>query len=711
MSWKDQIPHHQLERDPSKADVYSPALLGIPTTPTPVIGLRSQQIANAEFVIDTVNNSGALLTSGNQEWVGIKTAINVGAGIRAGFKFVNNQTSGVGAMVDIDNNGAFGQIIYSTRGVGLSITSLGARGIQLSALTGEALYSSSRAGANNVVLHNIDGFGSNVTASQGPLANGLNFVGQNSGITTFSVDKYGDIVARNITAVAGVLPAHVVIKSQLDTKANIISPIFSGIPQAPTASPGTATEQIATTAFVTNASKVEQSVIQGSALAVSGGAVYAELLLKQDFLGYTPENVGNKDQALGYVGLDANQKINPLFLPATILADVRPVASEAAMLALPSVVGTVAIRSDISKTFILQAGPASTLSNWLELLSPTQGVQSVFGRVGPVTAQNGDYSTTLVTEGVRLYYTEARVDANINVAANTAARHAALTLSAGNTNGLVLNVGTQVLSMARASATVTGALSSADWAIFNAKQAALINPITGVVVPGNLVKAETTGQITASSITEDVAGNIGMTSLYTKNPAELFSIFSSGSDSSRGIALGTDLSGVPLIQGTNADKTDYINIAMQTLGGVVLIGTNMASSDSILEVAGTISAFAGQEPGEVVVKEQLDTKLDKELSTLASIELPLTGAERVVIEQEGEARLLDLDIFTTGGGSGRETTNVVVDKTLSELALAVTATDTEIEQAFEELLLSLPTTVIVDGVMYNAIYIFRLIEL
>lgn len=35
-------------------------------------------------------------------------------------------------------------------------------------------------------------------------------------------------------------------------------------------------------------------------------------------------------------------------------------------------------------------------------------VQSVFGRIGAVTAQNGDYSTSLVTEGTNLYYTLAR---------------------------------------------------------------------------------------------------------------------------------------------------------------------------------------------------------------------------------------------------------------------------------------------------------------
>jgi hypothetical protein len=46
---------------------------------------------------------------------------------------------------------------------------------------------------------------------------------------------------------------------------------------------------------------------------------------------------------------------------------------------------------------------------------PVSGVSSVFGRSGIVTAQSGDYSTTLVTEGTNLYYTDARARASISL--------------------------------------------------------------------------------------------------------------------------------------------------------------------------------------------------------------------------------------------------------------------------------------------------------
>jgi hypothetical protein len=92
-------------------------------------------------------------------------------------------------------------------------------------------------------------------------------------------------------------------------------------------------------------------------------------------------------------------------------------------------------------------------------------------------------NTSVVPEGTNLYYTEARVNANTNVAANTAARHNAVTL--GTANGLSLS--TQVLSLGLASAGVTGALSGTDWSTFNNKQNALTLTTTGTSGAATLV--------------------------------------------------------------------------------------------------------------------------------------------------------------------------------------------------------------------------------
>ena len=78
--------------------------------------------------------------------------------------------------------------------------------------------------------------------------------------------------------------------------------------------------------------------------------------------------------------------IPSVYLPPASLMDVVTVASEAAMLALtPSAGSTImAIRTDVSKTFVLSAGrAANVLANWTELPSPTGGITSVAGLTGP----------------------------------------------------------------------------------------------------------------------------------------------------------------------------------------------------------------------------------------------------------------------------------------------------------------------------------------
>jgi len=99
-------------------------------------------------------------------------------------------------------------------------------------------------------------------------------------------------------------------------------------------------------------------------------------------LGYL---AGQKGANNGIASLDGTGKIPSSELPAIAIASVYVVASEAAMLALPSDIGEIAIRTDVSKSFILSASPASTLANWKELLTPPDAVLSVDGSTGAVS--------------------------------------------------------------------------------------------------------------------------------------------------------------------------------------------------------------------------------------------------------------------------------------------------------------------------------------
>lgn len=131
---------------------------------------------------------------------------------------------------------------------------------------------------------------------------------------------------------------------------------------------------------------------QGTAIADAYIASASVWNGKQDAIGYTPENLANKDQNSGYAGLDSSGKINPNQLPALAITDTFVVASQVAMLALTAEVGDIAVRTDLNKSFILKTAGATVLANWQELLTPTDSVTSVFGRSGTVTAQSNDYT-------------------------------------------------------------------------------------------------------------------------------------------------------------------------------------------------------------------------------------------------------------------------------------------------------------------------------
>jgi hypothetical protein len=102
----------------------------------------------------------------------------------------------------------------------------------------------------------------------------------------------------------------------------------------------------------------------------------------------------------GIAELDGNGLVPTHHLPALAISHTSVVASQAAMLALTAQVGDVAVRTDVNKSFILTADPASTLANWQELLSPTDAVLSVDGNTGAISL-SGTYlnKTTGVLSG------------------------------------------------------------------------------------------------------------------------------------------------------------------------------------------------------------------------------------------------------------------------------------------------------------------------
>ena len=120
------------------------------------------------------------------------------------------------------------------------------------------------------------------------------------------------------------------------------------------------------------------------ALKASNSALTSGLALKID--------ASQKGAANGVATLNALGIIPSNQLPPVTLSSTNVVGSDAAMTALSSAtVGSIAVRTDANKNYVLSALPASTLANWVELLTPAAPVQAVNGYTGSVNLTKSDF--------------------------------------------------------------------------------------------------------------------------------------------------------------------------------------------------------------------------------------------------------------------------------------------------------------------------------
>lgn len=114
--------------------------------------------------------------------------------------------------------------------------------------------------------------------------------------------------------------------------------------------------------------------------------------------------------------LDSSGKLVDTIIPKIAITNTFVVATQSAMLALSTAQeGDIAVRTDLNKSFILKSNGYATLSNWQELLTPTDAVQSVNGKTGTVNitlAELGGVATSTYNSHVssNLHLTQAQRD-------------------------------------------------------------------------------------------------------------------------------------------------------------------------------------------------------------------------------------------------------------------------------------------------------------
>jgi hypothetical protein len=106
----------------------------------------------------------------------------------------------------------------------------------------------------------------------------------------------------------------------------------------------------------------------------------------------------------GLATLDSSGKILTNQIPAIALVDTFVVTSQAAMLGLTAQTGDVAIRTDLSQTFILQGNDPTVLGNWKQILVPASvssvglSAPTIFTISGSPVTSSGTLSFSLINQ-------------------------------------------------------------------------------------------------------------------------------------------------------------------------------------------------------------------------------------------------------------------------------------------------------------------------
>ena len=231
---------------------------------------------------------------------------------------------------------------------------------------------------------------------------------------------------------------------------------------------------------------------------------------------------------------------------------------------------SAAVTGTTTKTLTLNQQDGGTITaSWNDY--DTAPVTSVFGRTGAVVAASGDYTTTQVTEGTNLYYTDARFNTSFAAKSTTfltegtnlyytdARARGAISLTTSGTSG-VATYTSGVLNIPNYGAALSGYLPLTGGTLTGALGGTSASFSSSVTVSGTIVAAG--ADILGSSATSDY-GNLTLRGGYAITTASASKI------EIRGFEDGAATQGA-LIAYTNGTERFRINQAgTATFTGIV----------------------------------------------------------------------------------------------------------------------------------------------